>query len=452
MKLSKKFLFFVPVLAGVFLLVTTIKNRQGPVRPDLAEISRPVNVVRISPITIAPTATGYGYVQPTETWDAIPEVGGRVVEIHPELKKGTFVSRGDLLVKIDTQVYGLAESRGEASVMSIDAQIKELEQQRINNEKLLNIEKRALELAHVELERKRKLFSDGLIAASELDLEEKNLLAQQSQVDNLQNILELIPSQERALLAQKQSDESSLSESRLNIEKTIITAPFDCRISEVNIELNQYAPAGTTLLTAVNISAVEIPVQLSPSSFASLLSAPENKKTVLLGADMNMDKIRELIGLTAKVRLPLFNRKVEWDGVFRRTADSIDPATGAIPVYVAVYNPLGQVIPGVRPPLIPNMYTEVELTGKPRKNKIVIPFSAVHEGNIYYVNEEKRLTKTAVEVELVLGNMAVIKTDLPSDTMVVTTDLVPAIDDMLLAPQLDEQMMADISNLDVSNK
>ena len=350
MKLSKKPLFFIPVFAGLLLLAITIKNKQGPVRPDLAETSRPVNVVKINPITIAPTATGYGYVQPTETWDAIPEVGGRVVEIHPELKKGTFINRGDLLVKIDTQVYGLAESRGEASVMSIDAQIKELEQQRINNERLLNIEKRALELGHVELERKRQLYSDGFIAASELDLEEKNLLVQQSKVDNLQNTLKLIPSQERALLAQKQSDESSLSESRLNIEKTIITAPFDCRISEVNIELNQYAPAGATLLTAVNISAVEIPVQLSPGAFSSLLSAPEDKGAVILGGDMGMDEIRELIGLTAKVKLPLFNREVEWDGVFRRTGESMDLATGAVPVYVAVYNPLGQVIPGVRPP------------------------------------------------------------------------------------------------------
>ena len=95
------------------------------------------------------------------------------------------------------------------------------------------------------------------------------------------------------------------------------------------------------------------------------------------------------------------------------------------------------------------MYTEVVLTGRPRENKIVIPFSAVHEGSIYYLDDENRLAKTAVEVELVLDNMAVIATDLPHDTMVITTDLVPAIEGMLLSPELDEQMMAKISSLDV---
>ena len=49
-----------------------------------------------------------------------------------------------------------------------------------------------------------------------------------------------------------------------------------------------------------------------------------------------------------------------------------------------------------------------------------------------------------------MSNMAVIATDLPPDTMVITTDLVPAIEGMLLSPQPDEEMMAKISSLDVS--
>ncbi len=158
MKTSRKLLFFIPVAIGILLFVIMTKSKQDPVRPDLAEASRSVNVVEARSMSITPTAVGYGYAQPTETWDAIPEVSGRIVEMHPELKKGAFITKGDILVKIDTQTYGLAESRGKASVMSIDAQLKELEQSRINSEKLLNNEKKSLQLTRQEVERKRALF------------------------------------------------------------------------------------------------------------------------------------------------------------------------------------------------------------------------------------------------------------------------------------------------------
>lgn len=113
MKLSKKLLFFLPVAAGVLLVLNMVKNKQGPTRPEISEQSRPVNVVSMQPMTIIPRVIGYGYVQPTETWEAIPEVGGKIVEIHPELERGAFVEKGALLVRIDPESYGLAESRGD---------------------------------------------------------------------------------------------------------------------------------------------------------------------------------------------------------------------------------------------------------------------------------------------------------------------------------------------------
>ena len=444
----KKLLFFIPVIAGVVFFILMMKNKQEPSRPELTEVSRAVKVVKVRSMSISPRVFGYGYVQPTEKWEAIPEVGGKVVEIHPELKKGSFVAEGELLVKIDTQSYGLAESRGEASVLSVEAQLKELEQQKINTEKLLEIEKQALKLSQKELERKQTLFSKGYLSASELDQEEKLVLSQQSSVDNLLNTLKLIPSQEKALIAQKQSDISSLSESRLNIEKTAIRAPFDCRISEVNIEQDQYAPAGVALLSAVNISAVEIPVQLSPRAFLSLLSTPNRNVSDFLDHNFDMDKIRGLIGLSAKVRLPAGKQEIEWDGVFRRTGEAMDLSTGAISVYIAVNDPYDKVIPGLRPPLIPNMYTEVELKGRVKTNRIVLPVQAVHDGYVYAVNGDNRLSRKKVEVEFVMGNMAVISQGLEENINIVITDLVPAIEGMLLKPEVDEEMTSKINALD----
>jgi len=449
MKISKKLLFFIPVAAGVLLLFTMMNNKKGPSRPQLAEQPRTVHVVIAQPMTIIPRVTGYGYVQPTETWEALPEVSGKIVEIHPELEKGAFIAKGDLLVRIDPQNYDFAESRGLASVMSIDAQLKELAQQKTNAQKLLDIERQKLKLSKQELERNKKLFEQGVISSSDLEREEKNVLAQQASVDNLVNTLELIPSRETALRAQKKSDMSNLGERRLDIEKTVIRAPFNCRISEVNIELNQFAPAGTMLIKAVNISRVEIPVQLSPTELSHLLSPKIGDQSPLYDTKFNMDALRKLIGISATVRVPLFNKKAEWEGTFMRTSDAIDLNTGAITVYVAVDKPYEKITPSERPPLVPNFYTEVELSGSPRDNRFVIPFQAIHNGVVYLVDAENRLKKHEVTAEMVMGNLAILHGGLPVNGKVITTDLVPAIDGMLLKPVINDKLSAMIGKLDI---
>ncbi|MCK5517450.1 MAG: hypothetical protein KAI39_11290, partial [Desulfobulbaceae bacterium] len=201
----KRFLFIIPLLCGIFLFYTMVSNKKGPKRPEISERIRTVSIVHAQKATIIPRITGYGYVEPTETWEAIPEVSGKIVAVHPELEKGAFVAKGDLLLKIDPQSYGLAASRGEATVMSVEAQLIELQQEKTNIEKLLNIEKKAFNLAKQEFVRNQDLFKKGYISASEMDMEEKSLLAQETSIKNLENSLSLLPSREKVLNAQKES-------------------------------------------------------------------------------------------------------------------------------------------------------------------------------------------------------------------------------------------------------
>jgi len=444
----KRFLFIIPLLCGLFLFYSLVNNKKGPSRPEISERIRTVSIIEVRETTVIPRVTGYGYVEPTETWEAIPEVSGRIVEIHPELKKGTFIAKGDLLMRIDPQSYGLAESRGLANVVNVDAQLIELEQEESNTKQILDIQNQAFKLAKQEFARNQDLFKKGYISASEMDMEEKSLLAQETSIKNLENSLQLLPSRKKALTAQKDSGVSSLSELQLDIEKTVIRAPFDCRIAEVQIELHQYASAGTTLLKAINISAVEIPVQLAPSQFVNLLPVPESGGSIQVDK-FNMDDIRRVIGISATVRLPLFSKEATWDARFMRTGESIDPETGALTAYVAIQDPFDKLKPSERPPLVPNLYCEVELQGSPRKNRYIIPVQAIHNGQVYLVDENKRLKRQPVTIEMIMKDMAIIREGVSDGDKVVTTDLVPAVEGMLLSPVLNEKLTAKI---DASNK
>lgn len=443
MKKRKRLLFFIPVFFGVLVLVFFVKTKKSPVRDDIQERSRPVHVVRATPLTVVPQVTGYGYVQPTETWEAISEVSGKIVQIHPELAKGAFFAKGEVLMQIDPESYGLAESRGKATVLSVEAQLKELSQQKKNFERLLKLERQRLSLAKKELQRKRALRKKGFVSQSELEQEEKNLIGQKATVKNLLNNLALIPSQEKALLAKKESDESSLSEIQLDLENTVIKAPFDCRISAVHIELNQFAPMGSRLVQAINISEVEIEVKIVPGEFVKLL-APELDTKKFFSNPINMESLRDIIDISAQVRLPNFHDEALWEATFKRTSESVDIKTGALTVYVSIKNPYEKMVVGVRPPLVSNLFCQVTFFGQERKDSFVIPLRAVHGDSVYLVSNENRLEKRRVVFGMILQDFALVKNGLQQGESIVLTDLVPAIEGMLLEPIPDTESEAEI--------
>jgi membrane fusion protein, multidrug efflux system len=437
MKLIKKLLIIIPIICGIVFFVFMKTNKQTPVRLDNQERVQTVRVIPAEKMDIIPRVISYGYVQAERSWQAIPEVSGKVVFMNENLKKGHFIKQDETLLRIDTSTYGLAENKGVADLQNIDAKLNELEQSKKNTERLLATEKKSLTIASQELKRKRELFGSGYISASDLEKEERNFLSNQTSVNNLKNALALIPSQKKALEAQKKSSESSMSQKRLDVSKTEIRAPFDCRLSAVNIELYQFAGAGSILIEAQSVDRAEIPVPITPKKFLTLMPKTDGASIIEIP---DIETLRRAIGLTAKVRLPVDdNTMVGWDGWFSRTSESMDVKTGAMDVYIVVEKPYGNIIPGKRPPLVPNMYVEVELTGRKIKNQMVIPRSAIHEGNIYINGSENRLIIKSVDVSFFIMDVAVLSSGLEENESLILTDLVPAIEGMLLKPVTDSE-------------
>ncbi|SDT87910.1 efflux RND transporter periplasmic adaptor subunit [Desulfobacula phenolica] len=439
MKILKKLLIIIPVVCGIALFAVMKMNKKAPVRLENKERVQTVRVIPLEKMQVIPRITAYGYVEADRTWQAISEVSGKIVNVNQNLKRGYFIKKGEVLFKIDTTSYGLAETRGVADLMNLDARLKELEQSRKNTERLLAIEKKSLASAGQELKRKRGLFANEYISASDLEKEERIFLAHQTTVNNLQNTLDLIPSQKKALLAQKKSGESMVTERRLDVARTEIRAPFDCRLSVVNIELYQFAAAGTVLVEAESVDRAEIPVSLTPKSFMTLLP---RKYEGTVGQLPDMETIRRAIGITARVRLPLDGREpIEWEGIFSRTSESMDLKTGAITIYITVDKPYENVIPGKRPPLVTNMYVEVELKGRSMPDRFVVPGSAIHDKKLYICTPENRLEIRPVNIEFYMADVAVLSQGLEAGETLVLADLVPAVEGMRLKPVLAQEVV-----------
>jgi hypothetical protein len=81
------------------------------------------------------------------------------------------------------------------------------------------------------------------------------------------------------------------------------------------------------------------------------------------------------------------------------------------------------------------MFVEVELRGRPYPDRIVVPRASIRAGRVYVAGVENRLVIRPVAVEFVQGEEAILASGLDAGERLVVSDLIPAIEGMLLAPQ-----------------
>lgn len=431
----KKLLFIPALLVGVAALVIAIKSKTPPEKAPPAETVTPVRIIETRSLTVVPRAIAYGNVQPGTIWNAVAEVGGEITATHAQLKRGAILPKGAELFRIDPTPYELAVVQIEADIRATEAKLEELAVKETNTRVSLTFEERSLVLSRKDLERQKQLKRKKAVAQAAVDKEERNVLAQEMSVQLQRNTLNLIPAERRTLEAELALNRAKLDDAKLDLEHTVIRAPFDCRIAEVNAEKGQFAAGGQTLAVVDSIDVSEVSAQLPIDRMMTIMArrdGPVPDITAIAG------RMPDVLGLDPVVRLRAGEFTAQWQARVARISDTIDPQTRTVGVIVAVADPYRQVQPGYRPPLVKNMFVEVELRGRPRDGVVVVPRSAIHAGHVYVVGEEDRLVKKPVETLFRQTNFAAIKSGLMAGERVVLTDLVPAVEGMLLRPTRDE--------------
>ncbi|MCP5371376.1 MAG: efflux RND transporter periplasmic adaptor subunit [Hyphomicrobiales bacterium] len=437
--LWKKLLFIPAVLIGAGVLYYAVQHRDPPKHKPPQENKVAARVIAAPAVPVVPRALAYGTAQPDAVWQAVAEVGGKVVEIHPDLKKGAILPRGTVLLAIDQTDYRLAVARLEATVRDTQAKLAELDVREQNTRAALQIEDRSLALSRKDLERKQTLARQKNVSQAAVDQEERNVLARQQSVQTQRNALNLIPAERESLNAQLAVNEAQLQAARLDLERTRITAPFDGRVAQVNVERAQYASAGQVLAVLDSIAAAEVTAQLPIQQLMTLVATRDVGQ---IQPETVMQRIRDILGLEPVVRLQAGDVRVEWPARLARINDTIDPETRTVGVIVAVDDPYRRAQPGQRPPLAKNMYVEVELRGKPKGESVVVPRAAVRDGAVFVLDGDNRLHRRPVQVAFRQTDFVVLGGGVTAGERVVVSDLVPAIDGMLIEPVNDEEARA----------
>jgi RND family efflux transporter MFP subunit len=343
-----------------------------------------------------------------------------------------------VLIQIDPTEYDLAIARLEASVEESLAKVKELSEDENNIKRLVRIEEKSLELARKSHDRKVGLLEGDAISPDEVDREERAFLQQRQVVQQLENTLALIPTKRRALNATLSAHQSNLEQARIDLTKTTISAPYDCRLSDVNIEAGQFVQTGQRLFKAHGTDVTEVEARFQIEQLRNLLSQETRDR---FQPGLKTDAFKQLFeDVNVYVSLQSGDWSAQWEARIDRFRETVDLKTREMRVLVAVERTYEKAVPGVRPPLTSGMFCRVELQTPVRSASVVIPRVAVHDDKVFVIDQKDRLQKKQVTVDFAQSEFVVIKSGLSGGEKVVVSDPTPAIIGMKVLPVVDDSL------------
>ncbi len=239
-----------------------------------------VSVSEVTEKSIIETVAASGKIFPTTEVEISSDVSGEIVELLVE--EGDSVVAGQLLAKVNPDIYQSAVERGIASVNSAKAQaanaranVERNRAQAVQAEAEVTRIKAQIENTKTIHNRNISLKEDGIISEAEFELSLSNLRTLEA---NLASAAANVVSSEAGITAAKEtanaskftikSNEATLSEMRSNLRKTTIYAPTSGVISSLSVEQGERVVgtaqmAGTEMMRIANLNAMEVQVDVS---------------------------------------------------------------------------------------------------------------------------------------------------------------------------------------------
>ncbi|MEM8712030.1 MAG: efflux RND transporter periplasmic adaptor subunit, partial [Planctomycetota bacterium] len=331
------------IAAAVVAARALIAARKAPPKVERPARILPVIVVDAQPFSEAARLEAYGVVRPRSELSVRPVVGGPVLEVHPNMIVGGRIARGETLFKIDPRDYELAVSTAEAALAGSRAD--------------LAIEEGTAAVAKAEWE-----LLDGAIettdAGRSLALREPYVARRRSEV--------------ASAIARVQQAE-------LDLARTEVKAPFDAIVLSESLEVGAQVGAGTEVARIVDTA------------------------TFLVEVTVPADRAAELDFTGTAVRVSRSGGAMETsprEGELLRLTGEVDPAGRMARAQVAIDAPLGGSADG-GDPLLLGSYVRVELPLQPIADALVIPRSALREGDVVWLaDSDGKLEIRSVEVTL----------------------------------------------------
>jgi len=287
---------------------------------------------------IVETVVGSGKIQPEKEVKISSDVSGEIIELP--VKEGQQVKKGDLLVKINPDLYQSGLKRARAALQNARANLSQAKARLISAQK--------------EFERNKQLYEKGIISKAEYEKAETNYKVAVTNRDAAQFSVE--------------SAVANLNEAKDNLSRTTIYAPIPGTISRLNVELGERV-VGTKQMTGTEIMRIA------------------NLNNMEAEVDINENEIVKIkVGDSARINVDAY-LKEQFKGVITEiansaansvtTGDQITNFKVKIKILPESYSHLTKDKPSYYSPFRPGMTTSVDIISNVKKDVLAVSISAV---------------------------------------------------------------------------
>lgn len=333
--MSKKSIYlFLGIALGLIILLTVL-SKSG-VTGDKKQ-GKEVETALVNEMTIIETVSATGKIQPETEIKISSEVSGEIIELP--VKEGQIVKKGQLLVRINPDLYTSSLNRSVAGLSNTKANLNQAEA--------------TLKEAQANYNRNKTLFEKGIISKSEWD--------------RVVAAYEGAQAAKQAAYYGVQSASATVTEAKDNLGRTVIYAPADGTISLLSVELGERVlgtqqMAGTEILRVANLNNMEVEVDVN-----------EN------------DIVKINIGDSTNIEVDAYLKK-QFKGIVTSISNSASTAVSAdqvtnfkvkVRLLKESYQDLIEGKPDTYSPFRPGMTATVDIITKRKEKVFGIPISAV---------------------------------------------------------------------------
>jgi len=332
--------------------VVVLQMLKKPPQNAAAEVPVPlVAVQRLDARALRAVVRSHGTVRPAVQVEIMPEVAGRVVFVHSQLRAGGLIRAGERIFQIDPSSYELAVRQARAAVDEAQARL-EIEQAQAQ---LQQRDRRQANPETTETQSVAALQADAMVRRAGSALE---------------------------------SAKAGLALAELQLGRTSVLLPFDVLVADKAADLGQYVQAGRSLARAYGTETFEVEIPIRSEELAWL--------DVFANLRSSDAAATEPTGTTAAVKATVAGSEHVWQGAVTGPTGRVDAASGMVFVLVEVPRPLEASAD--RPPLLPGTPVEVSLPGRILENVVAVPRRALDENNRVWLVRDNRLARQELSV------------------------------------------------------
>jgi len=347
-KISKKKMWIIIAIVAVIAIIVIAAIVKGNGNEGIK-----VATEKVSKRTIIQTVSSNGKIQPEKDIKISPYISGEVVELY--VKEGNQVKKGDLLAKIDPEIYISQFDQSEASVNTQKANLA-------NSKARLAQVKAQFENARLSYDRQEKLYQQNVISKAEYDQAKSSFQVAQAQVTAGEEDI-------KASEFMVKNSEAALKRSKEDLTRTAIFSPNDGTVSKLGVlkgervtGASQFS-SGTEIMRIANLNEMEAQVQVNENDIVRVSMGD----TALIEVDAYLN--RKFKGVVTEIATSA-----------NSTGVSVDQVTNfnvKIHVIKDSYDDLLEGKPIDFSPFRPGMSCTVEIQTESAENTLTVPIQAV---------------------------------------------------------------------------